>query len=64
VGEMRQGRESGCGRGSKGSWGTWSGDVAGVLGVRVCGSVVVHGEDGADRTAPWCRERGAPRANV
>jgi hypothetical protein len=33
VGEMRQGRESGCGRGSKKSWGAWAGDVGGPLGV-------------------------------
>jgi hypothetical protein len=36
MGEMRQGRESGCGWGSKRSWGTWAGDVAGVLAVNVC----------------------------
>jgi hypothetical protein len=35
--EMRQGRESGCGQCSNGSWGTWAGDVAGVLGVRPLG---------------------------
>jgi hypothetical protein len=34
VGEMRQERESGCGRGSKRSWGAWAGDVIGLLGVR------------------------------
>jgi hypothetical protein len=34
VGEMRQGRENGCGRCSKGSWSVWAGDVTGVLGVR------------------------------
>jgi hypothetical protein len=33
VGKMRQGRESGCGRGSKRIWGAWAGDVAGPLGV-------------------------------
>jgi hypothetical protein len=33
---MRQGRESGCGRGSKSSWGEWVGDVVGLLGVRAC----------------------------
>jgi hypothetical protein len=27
VCEMRQGRESGCGRGSKGSWGAWASDM-------------------------------------
>jgi hypothetical protein len=32
--EMRHGRESGCGRCSKESWGAWAGDVVGFLGVR------------------------------
>jgi hypothetical protein len=34
AGEMRQRRESGCRRDSKGSWGTWVGDVVGLFGVR------------------------------
>jgi hypothetical protein len=37
VGEMGQGWESGCGQGSKGSRGTWAGDVVEVLGVRARG---------------------------
>ena len=36
VGEMRKGRESECGWGSKRSWGAWAGDVAGLLGVHAC----------------------------
>jgi hypothetical protein len=51
VNEMRQGRESGCGRCSKGRWGTWAGDVAGVLGVCARWSMTVCGEGGADRGA-------------
>jgi hypothetical protein len=30
--EMRQGRESECGRGSKENWGAWAGDVGGLHG--------------------------------
>jgi hypothetical protein len=33
--EMRQGRESGCARCSKGSWGAWADDVAG-FSAHVC----------------------------
>jgi hypothetical protein len=51
-GEMRQGRESGCQQGSKGSWGMLAGDVAGVLDMRTRGSAVAHGEDIADKTVP------------
>jgi hypothetical protein len=58
---MRQGRESGCGRGSKGSWRTWAGDVTEVLGGHVRGSVAVRGEDGADMAAPLLRERERAR---
>jgi hypothetical protein len=61
VGEMRQGRESECGRGSKGRWGTWVGDVASFLGVRAHGSLTVCGEDGADRAVPRRREEHAKR---
>jgi hypothetical protein len=57
VGEKKQGRESGCDRGSKGSWGTWAGDVVGFLGVHARGSAVVRGEDEADRLARRHRER-------
>jgi hypothetical protein len=39
------------------------GDVAMVLGVSARVSAAVRGEDGADKTAPRCRERGARRAN-
>jgi hypothetical protein len=46
---MRQERESGCGRCSKGSWGVWAGDVVGVLGVRARWSMVVHGDGRSDR---------------
>jgi hypothetical protein len=56
VGEMRRGRESGCGRGSKESWGAWAGDVATVVGVHARWSVAVHGKGGADRGGP--RRRG------
>jgi hypothetical protein len=45
---MGQGRESGCERGSKGSWGrgwaAWPGFLA-----YVCWSTSVHGEGRADR---------------
>jgi hypothetical protein len=33
--------------------------VVGVLGVCARGSAAVRGEDGADRAAPWRKERGA-----
>jgi hypothetical protein len=59
VGEMRQGeREGGCGRGSKGSWGAWADDVAGLLNMRarVSGGC---GEDRADRADPRRRSTGA-----
>jgi hypothetical protein len=46
---MRQGRKSGCGRGSKGSLGAWEGNVARVLGVCARWSPAVRGEGGADR---------------
>jgi hypothetical protein len=49
VGEMRHGRESGCGRCSKGSWGAWASDVVGVLSVRACWSTAVCEEGKADR---------------
>jgi hypothetical protein len=61
VGEMRQRRESGCGRGSKGRWGTWASYVAGVLGARVRGSAAVRGKDGANRVALRRRERERER---
>jgi hypothetical protein len=35
----------------------WAGDVAGDLGVRARWSMTVRGEGGADRAAPWRRER-------
>jgi hypothetical protein len=54
---MGPGRESGCGRGSKRSWGTWASDVAGILGVRACGSAAVRWECGADRGIPRRSER-------
>jgi hypothetical protein len=59
--EMRQGRESGCGRCSKKRWGTWAGDVAEVLGVRVRWSMAVRGEGRADKEAPRCSERKRAR---
>jgi hypothetical protein len=62
VGEMRQGRESGCQQGSKGSWGTLAGDMARVLGVRTRVSGGSWGGQ-ADRTVPWCKERGAHGVN-
>ena len=55
--EMRLGRENGCGRCSKGSWGAWAGDMAGDLGVRACWSMAVREEGGADSVVPRCRER-------
>jgi hypothetical protein len=58
VGEMRQGRESGCGRCSKGSWGVWAGDVAGVLGVRARWSTAVCRKGGAD-SGPHGAARGS-----
>jgi hypothetical protein len=54
---VRQGRECGCGRCSKGSWGAWAGDMVGVLGMRAHWSMIVHGEGRADRAVPRCRER-------
>jgi hypothetical protein len=54
--EMRQGRESGCGRCSQGSWGAWAVDVAGVLGMRARWSMTVRGEGRTDREAPWRSE--------
>jgi hypothetical protein len=59
--EMRQGRESGCGRCSKGSWGAWAGDMARVLGMRARWSMVVHGEGGVNTEVPQCRERERAR---
>ena len=59
VGKMRQGRESGCGRGSKGSWGECVGDVAGVHDVCARWSMAVHEDDGADRAGPRRRGTGA-----
>jgi hypothetical protein len=62
---MRQGRESGCGRGSKGCWGTWAGEVAGVLGGRARGSVEARWEDEADRGGPMVqRERERAKRRV
>jgi hypothetical protein len=67
--ETMQGRECGCGRCSKGSWGAWAGDVVRDLGVRACWSTAVSGEGRADRVVPWRSEgervRGemAQRAN-
>jgi hypothetical protein len=40
-GQNEVGEESGCGQGSKGSWGTWVGDMAGFLGGRARGSTTV-----------------------
>jgi hypothetical protein len=54
--EMGQGSESECGRGSKGSWSAWEGDVVGDLSVRARWSTVVRGEGGADRAVPLCSE--------
>jgi hypothetical protein len=58
MGEMRQGRESGCGRCSKGSWGAWAGDVSGVLGLRARWSKAVCGKGKADR-GPTAQREGA-----
>jgi hypothetical protein len=52
VGEMGQGRESRCGRGSKGSLGTWPDDVAEVIDVRALESAVVRGEGRDHRRVP------------
>jgi hypothetical protein len=62
--EMRQGSKCGCGRGSKGSWGAWAGNVDGDLDVRARWSTVVHGEGGADRVAPQRRERERARGET
>jgi hypothetical protein len=43
--EMRQGRECGCGRCSKGCWGAWAGDVAEDLGVQARWSMAVRRAD-------------------
>jgi hypothetical protein len=59
--KLRQGRECGCGRCSKGSWGPWARDMARVLGVRARWSMAVRGEGGADRAVPRCRERERAR---
>jgi hypothetical protein len=59
VGEMRQGRESGCGQGSKGSWGAWAGDVARVLEVCARWSAVVREDSRANRAGPRRRGMGA-----
>jgi hypothetical protein len=56
---MRQGRESGCGQGSKGSWGTWGCDVAGLLDMHARAGSGGCGEDGADRAGPQRRGMGA-----
>jgi hypothetical protein len=37
--------------------GVWTGDMAGVLGVRARWSTVIRGEGGADRAVPQCIER-------
>jgi hypothetical protein len=54
--EMRQERENGCERCSKGSWGAWAGNMAMVLGVCAHWYTTVRGEGGADREAPRCSE--------
>jgi hypothetical protein len=38
---MRQGRQSGCMWGSKGSWGTWGCDVVELLAVRARGGLFI-----------------------
>jgi hypothetical protein len=58
---MRQGSESGCGRCSKGRWGAWAGNVAGVLGMRARWSTAVRGEGGSDRGVHGVA-RGSKRA--
>jgi hypothetical protein len=65
---MGRGRECGCGRCSKRSWGAWAGDVAGDLGVRArvraCWSTAGCGEGGADRGVPWRSERERVRGET
>jgi hypothetical protein len=61
MGEMRQGRESGCGQGSKGSRGTWAGDVAGFLHVCARGSAVVCEKMGLTGQAHYAEARARAR---